>query len=335
MKKILVVLAALTLSFSPLFSQEADDAGTGVEFTIIPRIDLSPEFYDDGSGEFTLGNTTLYSLFDGSISENLVFSVANRWATFYSMDPLFDDTKALYEDSFKRGGNWLDWANLTWYTGDFSITFGKESMTTGGFEVDAYDFDMHSNMCSSIWNNLPVYQWGVKFGYNLSDDQVLTLQVNTSPFVEKLFDKAWMNYSLGWRGYLSSIETIWSASAIQTASDKFFYLVSLGNSVELGNFTVGLDVNNASMQTGTLEYGLSVIPSVTMGMNNNLQAFARGGYEMCSANDVDYDTWFVGGGVYWTPIEDLRVHATAAYNKAWGGVASLTLGATYYLRLLK
>ena len=71
MKKYLVVCAAalMMLPCFPLLSQEADEPGPGVEFTIIPRLDLSYE-----ESELALGNSSLYSLFEGNITENLSFS---------------------------------------------------------------------------------------------------------------------------------------------------------------------------------------------------------------------------------------------------------------------
>ena len=335
MKKILVVLAAITLASSPLFSQEADGTGAGVEFTVIPRINLAPEFYNDGSGEFALDNTSLYTLFEGNISENLSFSVENHWMAFYyTGDDIFADTKDLYKATLKRRNNWLDWANLTWTSGDFSVTLGKDVVTTGGYEVDEYDFDMHSNMSSTFWNFMNVYQWGAKFGWNAAEDQLLTLQVTTSPFVEKLFDKPWMNYSLGWSGMLSGIQTLWSVTAMQTASDKFFYIVSLGNKAEFGDFTAGLDLTNASMQFGGPFYGITAIPSLSWKKSENLEFFARCGYEHTSDDIVEGSGWFAGAGANWFPIEDLRVHATASYNDIFE-TTCVSLGATWFLRLGK
>ena len=84
MKKFLVVCVAALLPCFLVSAQEADDAGTGVGLSVIPRIDLTPEFYPDGGHSFTLGNSSLYSLFEGNISESVSFSVANHWAGFYS-----------------------------------------------------------------------------------------------------------------------------------------------------------------------------------------------------------------------------------------------------------
>ena len=156
MKKFLVVCVAALLPCFLASAQEADDAGTGVGLSVIPRIDLTPEFYPDGGHSFTLGNSSLYSLFEGNISESVSFSVANHWAGFYSTEKalLFEDTKALYKNTLKRTGNWLDWANVTFTTGNFSFTLGKDMVTMGGIEFDDYDFDIDPILVSSLWNGL-------------------------------------------------------------------------------------------------------------------------------------------------------------------------------------
>ena len=97
MKKILVVCAALLLPCFLVRAQEADDTGTGVGLSVIPRLDLS---FDDG--QFTLGNSSIYTLFEGNITEHLSFSVENHWAGFYDVSDIFGATKELYQNTLKR-----------------------------------------------------------------------------------------------------------------------------------------------------------------------------------------------------------------------------------------
>ena len=340
MKRLLVVCAASLLPCFLVSAQEADNAGRSVELSVIPRIDLAPEFYNDGSGAFTLGNTSLYSLFEGNLTENLSFSVANHWAGFYSVDKDLwtADTKALYRNTLKRTSNWLDWANLTYSFGDFSLTLGKDMVTTGGLEFDDYDFDVHPILVSSLWNGFDCYQWGAKLGWSPAEDQELTFQVTTSPYVDDLFGKPWFNYSLGWNGAIGdAVETIWSATAVQQDQHQFFWLVALGQRASLGDWTLGLDLSDASMMFGDLAYGISVLPSLAYTLSDKLDFFAKGGWEGLFAQDVDFGTascWFAGAGMNWRPVENLRLHALAAYNELWD-CASVSVGATYYLNFGK
>ena len=90
--------------------------------SVIPRLDLNPCFstVKGEGGEFTLGNSSLYSLFEGNITENLSFSVCNHWAGFDSVDDVFATTKDLYAYTlYSDTTNWLDWAYLTYTAGPF------------------------------------------------------------------------------------------------------------------------------------------------------------------------------------------------------------------------
>ena len=138
-------------------AQEADNSGRSVELSVIPRLDLNPVFFTEagGGGEFTLGNTSLYSLFEGNITDNLSFSVANHWAGFDSVHDVFATTKDLYAYTLRSDStNWLDWAYLTYSVGNFAFTLGKDIITTGGLEFDDYDFEVHPSLVSSYWQNL-------------------------------------------------------------------------------------------------------------------------------------------------------------------------------------
>ena len=78
MKKYLLSIAALLLGLLA-HSQEADDLGNNyAEVSIIPRLDLNPAWYTEGF-EFTLGSSSLYTLFEGSASEHFSWTVVNHW----------------------------------------------------------------------------------------------------------------------------------------------------------------------------------------------------------------------------------------------------------------
>lgn len=328
MKKLLVVLTALSLPCFLVRAQEADDTATGVGLSIIPRLDLSPEFYD-GKGDFTLGYSSLYSLFEGNISESLSFSVMNHWLGFYATDPLFDQTKSLYEGTFKRTNNWLDWANVTWSTGDFSLTLGKDMILVGGIEFDDYDVDVHPNVSSTLWNNFECYQWGARAGWSFAEEQTLSLQATLSPVVRKVFDKAVMNYSLGWNGNLAGIETIWSVTGMGLGEGKFAPMVSLGQRTEAGPFSIGLDVFYIDNTDSILD-GVTVMPSATWSISDRFEFFAKCGYEKRTLSRFD-DNFFVGGVLNYYPLQEsqaLRLHAAVSYYKDWA-TTCVNLGATW------
>lgn len=336
--KIPIVFTAALLSCSLAFSQEADNPGRSAGITIIPRLDFNPHFNLGVTGdnvgsrndvtEFSLGNSSLYSLFEGNISENLSFSVCNHW--------LSDAPKDLYCYTLHSDStNWLDWLNLTYTFGQFSITVGKDMVTTGGFEFDDYDFDVHPDLCSGFWQNFSCYQWGGKAAYTTpSENTSLSLQMTTSPFGERPFSSGLYNYSAQWRGEYGPVRTLWSATAVNTAPKEYQYLFSLGQQVDIGSFTMGLDylnkVGNADniLLDGTTLLGTAGFSAPSEKWEMNL----KGGYEKINNGDAG---WFLGLAAHWFPLKasrDLRIHGVVTYNNALNSIGAV-IGAIYYFNL--
>ena len=337
MKKILVVCVAVLLPCFLVSAQEADDTGTGVGLSVIPRLDLSPEF-SGGSSQFTLGNSSLYSLFEGDITDFLSFSVCNHWLSS-SPSELYrieGEGANLFRSDWT---NWLDWAYLTWSFGSFSLTVGKDMVTIGGLEFDDYDFEVHTPLCSSLWHQFSCYQWGGKFGYTSpSESTYLGLQVTTSPYGEKPFASGLYNYSLEWKGnYFDGLETIWSITAVGVDQGTFRPLVCLGQRASFGDFSLGLDYFNAvGNESVILMDGMTFMPSVTWAPSEKVELLAKAGFESWDA-PMDpssmTSSYFAGGAVHWFPLKDskdLRLHACASYNNLFR-TTTLTVGALYYL----
>ena len=337
MKKILVVCAALsTLLCSPLLAQEADDAGTGVGFSIIPRLDLSPEF-TDGKGEFTLGNSSIYTLFEGNITDNLSFSVSNHWASLWGTDPFGQETKDLYNHTLWHSDtvNWLDWAYLSYELGPWTFTLGKNVMLTGGTEYDQYDWDRHPALASSFWNNFAGYQWGGRVGFEFLEGNTLNLEVATSPYGERPFSSGLYAFSAGWNGTIGPWQPLWSFSAIQKGDDKYEPLLYLGNRLVSDKAQVDVDFSN---RVGSGEFvlakGYSIHGTATWPVSEKLDVLATVAYE--KINDLDEGAKIGGAAIHWYPFgedKSLRVHAFCAYNSL-AKTATICLGAVYNLNLL-
>ena len=352
MKRLLVVCAAALLPCFLVSAQEADNSGRSVELSVIPRLDLNPVFFTEtgGGGEFTLGNTSLYSLFEGNITDNLSFSVANHWAGFDSVHDVFASTKDLYANTFRSDNtNWLDWAYLTYSVGNFAFTLGKDIITTGGLEFDDYDFEVHPSLVSSYWQNLACYQWGAKAAFTTpSEGDTFSFQFSTSPYGERPFASKLFNYSLEWRGEHGPLETIWSATAFGTAPGKYQPVFALGQRLNFDSITVGLDafsiVGDEDEEENTLlRKGITLMPSVLYSPSDSFDILAKGGYENYSLETVLKDEpvkhWWAGLALHWYPLkdsQDLRVHAVAVYrpgNELFKPV-SLTLGILYNISIL-
>ena len=324
MKK-LVVLAASILLCTLAQAQGGSDSGTSAGITIIPRVDVNPVFYNRSFDEVTLGNSSLYSLFEGNISENLSFSICNHW--------LSSEPKYLYKNTWHSDDvNWCDWAYLEYSIGNFLITAGKQVMTIGGFEFEEYDFDVHPDMMTGLWNNFQCYQLGGKFGWmNESESTGLFLQATSSPYGEKPFDA--MAYSLQYQGNYGPFSMLYSTNLIEDWDGEYQWMVTLGNQLELEDWTVQLDVSNmVGDPLEILRKGITTYTTVKYAPSEKWEFIGRCGYENIT-NNTDYMT--LGAAAHLFPLresKDLRIHAAAAYNTMFQ-CTSLTLGLMYYLRL--
>ena len=351
MKRLLVVCAASLLPCFLVSAQEADNSGRSVELSVIPRLDLNPTFTPGGSSGFTLGNTSLYSLFEGNISDNLSFSVANHWAAFNPLEDVLEPTKNLYRNTlYSYDTNWLDWAYLTYSFGQFSVTLGKDMITTGGLEFDDYDFEVHPDLVSSYWHALACYQWGGKIGFTTpSESDSFSFQFTTSPFGERPFASKLFNYSLEWRGEHGILETIWSATALGTAPSKFQPVFCLGQRLNFNSFSVGLDAfsvigDEDEEENTVIHKGITIMPSILYSPCDSFDILAKGGYEnyaLETIEDITVRQWWAGLACHWYPLRDsrdLRVHADATYRPgnefAVPAPISLTFGVLYNISIL-
>lgn len=350
MKKQVVVLTALLLSCSLAFSQEADDAVTGVGFSLIPRLDLSPAFPLRSAKDLTLGNSSIYSLFEGSfLDERLTFSIENHWlssspAELYVLE---DEDGVRSANIFRSDNvNWLDWAYISYTVGGFNITAGKDVLLTGGFEYDEYDFDLHPVIASSLWNNLSPYQWGVKVGYTLpSENHSFAFQVAASPYGERPFLSKLFAYSLEWKGIFGDYSTRLTATALQTEPNRFIPLLSWGNRYDFDFGHVSLDLFNCVVNSDyeTSVWGITAMPEFVYNITDKLDLYAKGGFEYDFNAEGRKDGYYGGLGLNWYPLADrsLRLHLLAAYNDNpncpllnWDGEQrkyTVSIGATYYL----
>ena len=117
-------------SIAPLQKSSWGDAKKSEIVDYIP--DISLDMKGGYSHEFTEGvgaffGDGLYLDINGYISPNFSYSLNHRIASTY------------YEDN--SGFNGTNWLTLTYETGDFAFTAGKDGLLFGSFEYDAYDLD--------------------------------------------------------------------------------------------------------------------------------------------------------------------------------------------------
>ncbi len=313
MKKFLVVCAAAMLCCSLVRAQEAEDAGSGAVLSIIPRLDVGALYnVDNESFGVSFGNTSLYTLFEGNISEKWGFSLCNHWIQADGWVPNFLDafgpsTMGLYhlnipflKNQVNNANNFVDWAYVTFSPGPFTFTLGKQVQLMGGFEYDDYDFDVNPLMASSLWNSYTCYQWGLTAAWTmLRETSTLSLQVTSD---------AWgrgVAVGLGWDGTYGPFSMKWSVLGYQNylptvSPAKLDFLVSLGNRVVWGPATITLDYMNACGDPLALASGHSVLyPAIK-------------GHTAVASVVLDFPKWDIGlKGIVneWNPASPYGVDA--------------------------
>ena len=327
MKKLLLFFAALLPCFLA-YSQEADDTGSYVDVQIIPRFEFNPYFTPGGSGDgssgYSFGNSSLYTLVEGAISDHVSFTLSNHWLKATS--GFMSETADLYKSTlYSNTTNWLDIATVDCSFGNWTFTLGKDCLATAGFEFDPWDVDVDYMLigetpilASYLWYNLPSYQWGGKIAYSIQEHTSLALQMVTSPFGERPFASGLFSYSLQWKGNYGPFSNIWSVSAIQRPDGGFEPLVALSQQVEMGDFVAGFEWYNAAdvdfddedcacelLRGNTFRPRVSWAPSEKFDMGVVSNIYTRMG-ELYDLN--------AGAFFHYFPIEAIQLHAALGWD---------------------
>ena len=342
MKKYLLSIAALLLGLLA-HSQEADDLGNYAEVSIIPRLDVNPIFGSEP--EFSLGNSSLYTLFEGSASEHFSWTVAAHLFSASSFKDCLEESGDLYRMlGHSDSNNVFDLAYVDLTFGSWTFNLGKNCIMTGGHEYDDYDWMVHPQLASPLWNDLACYQWGGKVTYTTPSELTsFSLQMTTSPFGERPFSSGLWTYSAQWSGEYAWYSPLWSVTAFGLDHGTYAWIYSLGNQFSFGDWTVSLDYTNTAGMTeeyddfllgGTLHGVVSYAPS------ERWDFALRGNYSsqfnFYNGRVVTFDEparWNLGAVAQFYPLrdsQDLRLHAFAAYDSVLGGF-QLCVGALYNL----
>ncbi|MCR5018359.1 MAG: hypothetical protein K6A64_06140 [Bacteroidales bacterium] len=348
MKKILVVCAAITLSCFLVRAQEAEDTGSGAGLSVVSRLDAGLTYDKNEGTYFNFGNTSLYTLFEGNISENWSFTVLNHWigADWGSAGikyGLLVPTGDLYKNTInfpftgKAGNSIFDEAHINFNYEDWEIQAGKMPLLVGGFEFEEYDFDVNPIATSTLWNSLTVYQYGASVSKSIQDGahtftaMISTNQCNNSP----AFGFKW-NGEIDW----------WSTSYSLMISDRnrpfhkanaLSAILSLGNRFVYRDFTATIDYVN---RAGDPLYNYSDIDGYTLLMTLgykrsetvNLSArYCLERFHQKNGDDtfyLDYTVPNVSLQAEWFPMDGLRVQGCAGLTE---GMIYAVVGATYTL----
>lgn len=296
--------------------------------------------YENIGGQTIDGNTG----FRGQqLNLRLNGNINDAWSYAYRQRMGKPNGNASYFDA-------VDHINLTYTTGSWSFTGGKQSVSVGGYEYDQAPLDFYFG--SEFWYNMACYQWGVNVRYILGteNNDVLNLQVTQSPF--RSVNPSMLSYNLMWTGSYAFLDILHSVNMQEYMPGKFINFIALGHQFYLGYFTLQLDwMNRADMNNFGFD-DFSVMANLSWSASEKLNVFGKVTYDVNKDNFVDLcvsagtELIRVGAGVEYFPIKDSRnVRLHAAYSYAWGKNGNsagtvwdnhsfITLGATWKMSIL-
>ena len=247
--------------------------------------------------------------------------------------------------------NAVDHINLTYTTGAWAFTGGKQTVAVGGYEYDRAPIDFYFG--SEYWYNMACYQWGVSGSYTFGEEgsDMLKLQVAQSPF--RSHSPALMGCNLLWAGSHGWVDVLYSVNVMEYAKRKFINFIALGHQFNMGDFKLQLDWMNRADMANFDFYDFSVMADLSWAASEKLNVFGKASYDVNNTNMVDYcvlpgtDLTRVGAGFEYFPIEgsrDIRFHGS--YSYAWGTNSNaggsvfdtqsfVTLGVTWKMSILQ
>ena len=246
----------------------------------------------------------------------------------------------------------VDHINLTYTTGAWSFTGGKQTVAVGGYEYDRAPIDFYFG--SEYWYNMACYQWGVNAKYNFGNESndALTLQVVQSSF--RSVNPSMLSYNLLWTGSYGWLDILHSVNMLEYQPGKFVNFIALGHQFNMGDFKLQLDwMNRADVEHFGFD-DFSLMADLSWGASEKLNVFAKATYDVNKDNVADLcvlpgtEVTRVGAGVEYFPIkdsQDVRFHAGYCYSwgtntnldegTLWDNHSFVSLGVTWVMNILK
>ena len=242
----------------------------------------------------------------------------------------------------------VDHINLTYTTGAWSFTGGKQTVAVGGYEYDRAPIDFYFG--SEYWYNMACYQWGVGAKYSL-DNEAVILQVVQSPF--RSVNPCMLSYNLMWTGSYGWLDILHSVNMLEYLPSKFVNFIALGHQFNMGDFKLQLDwMNRADVEHFGFD-DFSLMADLSWSASEKLNVLAKATYDVNKDNAVDLcvlpgtELTRVGAGVEYFPIkdsQDVRLHGTYSYawgkngnlgGSVWDNHSFVSVGVTWKMSVLK
>ena len=308
-----------------------------------PRVNFRVEARGDFQYEDIAGNTIESNTgFRGKqLNLRLNGNINDSWSYVYRQRMGKPNDDASYFDA-------VDHINLTYTTGAWSFTGGKQTVAVGGYEYDRAPIDFYFG--SEYWYNMACYQWGVGAKYSL-DNEAVILQVVQSPF--RSVNPCMLSYNLMWTGSYGWLDILHSVNMLEYLPGKFVNFIALGHQFNMGDFKLQLDwMNRADVEHFGFD-DFSLMADLSWSASEKLNVFAKATYDVNKDNAVDLcvlpgtELTRVGAGVEYFPIkdsQDVRLHGTYSYawgkngnlgGSVWDNHSFVSVGVTWKMSVLK
>ena len=256
----------------------------------------------------------------------------------------------------------VDYAGLGYrFNTKWKVFAGKMCTAYGGFDFD--DNPINVYQYSTMIENMAAFLTGIDFAYNPSASQEIRFQILESRngsheqaygFVnpDLKFNKADFVYTLNWNGSFgpeNMFATRWSASYINQAKDKNYYLLALGNAMYLKNgggfldfmySNEGIDRSGIISSIGSSQDGINTqtntsYTSTVLGLNYRIHPkwnlIAKGIYDTSYKNKnvggmakgKYLTTYSYSGGIEFFPFKDESLHLGLVYTGRYNDYTSL------------
>ena len=298
--------------------------------------------YENVEGHTIDGNTG----FRGKqLNLRLNGNINDSWSYVYRQRMGKPNDNASYFDA-------VDHINLTYTTGAWSFTGGKQTVAVGGYEYDRAPIDFYFG--SEYWYNMACYQWGVNAKYNFGNESndALMLQVVQSSF--RGVNPSMLSYNLLWTGSYGWLDVLHSVNMLEYQPGKYVNFIALGHQFNMGDMKLQLDwMNRADVEHFGFD-DFSLMAELSWSASEKLNVFGKATYDVNKDNVADLcvlpgtEVTRVGAGVEYFPIEDsqdVRFHAGYSYSwgtntnfdegTLWDNHSFVSVGVTWKMSILK
>lgn len=308
----MAALMCLTASNMTIASDSTSKETELLKVSATARVDWQENAVDSKEIDSNSGFTGKYLMLrlDGTILPGLQYSWRQRLNKMHKDANFFDAT---------------DWIYLSYTTGDWKVSGGKEVVAIGGWEYDRNPVNIFD--FSVFTGNIACYQFGVSGSYTIKGNDTLHAQIVQSPF-HTASNRNMYGYNLMWSATHGIFSPLWSANLMEYDKGRYISYISLGNRFKVKDWELELDLMNRAADHQTFFFkDCSVVAELAWMPTSRWRIHGKYSYDvnrsgtdadLCVLNGTELN--MAGGGVEFYPLKkdkySLRLHAACYYS--WG-----------------